>query len=441
MHVIKIYDSLSQNLKPIDDEIITIYNCGPTVYNDIHIGNLRPPVIFDIFVRFLRAINKKVIYVHNITDIDDKIIDRAIQENSDEKTIAQKYTLAYLKVIEKMNLLKPNFQPKVSDNIKNIINYIEQILNNNDAYIQDQNVYFKVNKIKNYGEISKQNITSLIHDIRGANQIEIKNEPSDFALWKKTKKGLSWKAPWGVGRPGWHTECALFINKFIGSQATIHGGGIDLKFPHHENENAQNYSLYNQSLAKIWMHINFINVDNQKMSKSLNNFVLVKNVLKKFSPNALRYFFCLAHYSKPINFSDEILINVEKQINNLFHAIHMARSKLVEFNINLNETLNLKFEPQIILFLCNDLNLPNVITFIEEIKQKLKQAIKINDIKLIKKYLNILLFHLNTFGFTIPNLHTNEVIQLIKEWNILLNEKNYQKADLIRFKLMKLKVL
>ncbi|MDQ0513705.1 cysteinyl-tRNA synthetase [Mycoplasmoides fastidiosum] len=439
MNKIKIFDSKTGTKQFLEDTPITLYNCGPTVYNDIHVGNLRSPIIFDMLVRFLKLVNQPYLYVHNITDIDDKIIQRAKDENLSEMAIGIKYTEHYLAILEHMNILLPQIMPKVSDNISGIIAYIQQLVNNDYGYLAGNDVVFSINKVSQYGELSKQNIAELIADSREANQNEEKQNSLDFVLWKKTNVGLNWDTPWSTGRPGWHSECSYFINKFIGPQVTIHGGGVDLKFPHHENENAQNYGICQLPIAKIWMHVGTITIDDQKMSKSLKNFVLVKDVLARFNPDALRYFFCQNHYRNPTNFTWEKMTEAQKEIQSLLHPIHVARTKLL--NEKKCDFTKVQLADEVIEVLSDDLNLPNYLTYLQQVRNDLNKAIKQNDNKQMTQLMHQLIYHLTAFGFDVPNLHTPEIKQLITDWKQLLNAKNYQAADVIRAQLIATGVL
>ncbi|WP_391591794.1 Cysteinyl-tRNA synthetase [[Mycoplasma] cavipharyngis] len=437
MTTIKIFDSTTNQKKILNDPIISIYACGPTVYNHIHLGNLRTPITFDLFTRFLKLINRPFLYVHNITDVDDKIINQALKEEISETDLVEKYTNAYLAILDQMQIIRPNFLPKVSTNISGIISYIDKIIQKNKAYVVAGDVWFKVSGISQYGELSKQNLDQLINQSRELNNQANKKDAVDFVLWKKTNLGINWNAPWSVGRPGWHTECAFFINHFIGPQATIHGGGLDLKFPHHENENAQNYALYDLAIAKVWMHIGIVTVNNQKMAKSLNNFILVKDILEQYDSNVIRYFFCQTHYQNPLDFNWDKLALIKKMIIKLFHPIHVARTKLVDQTY---QTPTITIDQKLVDILSDNFNLANYLTFLEELKNNLNQVLKTNQNDLIALHLAQLVFHLESFGFIIPNLHDQMTIVKIRQWRNFLATKNYQLADQMREQLINLGV-
>ena len=262
----KIYDSLSNKNIEVT-EPITMYCCGPTVYNDVHVGNIRPIITFDVLNRYFLFFKKQVKFVHNITDIDDKIIKTAKQNNENELELSNRYYLRYVNILKLLNIDTNMIMPKVSENLNGLISYIQELINSKHAYVSNGDVYFDVKSIDNYGCVSHQKIDELISGVRIENSSNKKSN-LDFALWKKTTEGINWDSPWSKGRPGWHSECSYFINKYFGKQVEIHGGGVDLKFPHHENENAQNLAISHLNIAKIWMHVGHININNKKMAKS-----------------------------------------------------------------------------------------------------------------------------------------------------------------------------
>lgn len=439
MKPINLYDSVQQKKLLIDTPKLTIYNCGPTVYNDIHLGNLRPAIVFDLLVRFCRAINMEVVYVHNITDIDDKIIQKAQELKQPESVVAQTYTEAYLQIMDAMNLTPPNHMPKVSDHIAGMIDYVGRILATDKGYIQNHNVLFDVNQIPNYGVISKQNLDQLVLNVRDTNQTTKQNQ-HDFVLWKQTTTGLNWSTPWCVGRPGWHTECAYFIERYFGSAGVdIHGGGMDLKFPHHENENAQHQALHDRPIAKFWMHIGTVLISGNKMSKSLNNFVLVKELLNSFNPNALRLYFFQVKYQQPLNFEWALLGQVQTQFHELQRSINAARSHLVLLQQTPLQICQL--DPEFVTHMSNDLNLPNVWTWLINLKNQLNTAIKNQDTAQVMQLLIQLEYHLSVLGFVIDNIHTADNIAKLQQWQLLLIKKDYEQADVIRAELMALQLI
>ena len=301
---------------PIEPGKVGIYCCGPTVYNYIHLGNARPLVVFDTIRRFCIWEGWDVTYVPNFTDVDDKIINRAAEEGSDPKSIAEKYIAAYFEDTKALNIMKADVHPKVTEHIADIIALVEKIIANGHAYVADGDVYFDVRSLPSYGELSGRDID----DLRSGARVEvdsIKHDPLDFALWKKAKPGeICWDSPWGQGRPGWHIECSAMSCKYLGGHFDIHGGGADLVFPHHENETAQSKAAGYQ-FANYWLHNGFITVNEEKMSKSLGNFFLLRDILAKFPGDVVRYFLLATHYRSPIDFSDDKLTAAAKSLERI----------------------------------------------------------------------------------------------------------------------------
>ncbi len=301
---------------PIEPGKVGIYCCGPTVYNYIHLGNARPLVVFDTIRRFFIWEGWDVTYVQNFTDVDDKIINRAAEEGSNPKSIAEKYIAAYFEDTKALNIMKADVHPKVTEHIADIIALVEKIIANGHAYVADGDVYFDVRSLPSYGELSGRDID----DLRSGARVEvdsIKHDPLDFALWKKAKPGeICWDSPWGQGRPGWHIECSAMSCKYLGGHFDIHGGGADLVFPHHENETAQSKAAGYQ-FANYWLHNGFITVNEEKMSKSLGNFFLLRDILAKFPGDVVRYFLLATHYRSPIDFSDDKLTAAAKSLERI----------------------------------------------------------------------------------------------------------------------------
>ena len=317
---VKLYNSLTNQkevFKPIKENEVTCYVCGPTVYNFVHIGNMRPVVTFDILRRLFIRLGNKVTFISNFTDIDDKIIKQAKEEGVSEKEIAEKYIEAFEQDRENIHSLKPDYQPRVTNTMKDIVDFIDQLVQKGFAYEVNGDVYFRVNKIKDYGTLSNMKIDDLVVGAR-IDENSLKESPLDFTLWKKTEEGIKFDSPWSMGRPGWHSECVVMINKLVpGGHIDIHGGGFDLKFPHHENEIAQEEALHNHKIANYWMHNGFINVDNVKMSKSLGNVKRAVDLLKEYGGNTVRFVLINSYYRTPVNFSDELLLSAKKEVEKI----------------------------------------------------------------------------------------------------------------------------
>ncbi|MDE5545204.1 MAG: cysteine--tRNA ligase, partial [Malacoplasma sp.] len=359
----KLYDYISQQNVEVSsaNKTVKIYVCGPTVYNHVHIGNLRPIITFDVLNRLLIELGYKVIFIHNITDIDDKIINKALQEQKSELEIAEFYEKKYLDILDNLSIYKKNMLfPKVSTHIKDIENYIQKIMDNNFGYFKNGDVYFDTLKSDKYGTISNKKIDDLL--IGQKSQLNFKkNNSQDFVLWKKTNIGLNWDTQFSKGRPGWHTECSCLINKYLGIQTDIHGGGVDLKFPHHENENIQNIAVTGKTLARIWMHVGHLNINNEKMSKSLQNFILAKDILETESANTIRWFFYQTNFTNPLNFTIENLNSSKNEINSIIYSLDIFKSYLIIEN-KFNDLLD--FKKEYIFELENSFNFPNQISFI-----------------------------------------------------------------------------
>ncbi|PID67225.1 MAG: cysteine--tRNA ligase [Fusobacteriales bacterium] len=348
--MIRIYNTLTGHLdefKPIKENEVSMYVCGPTVYNYIHIGNTRPAVFFDTVRRYFEYRGYKVNYVQNFTDVDDKMINRANEENTTVKEVADRYIKAYLEDTAKLNLKEEGMiRPKATDNIGEMIKIIKSLIEKGYAYASNGDVYFEVEKYKdNYGELSKQKIEDLKSGAR-INVSEIKKSPLDFTLWKSSKPNEpSWNSPWGEGRPGWHIECSAMSRKYLGDSFDIHGGGQDLIFPHHENEIAQSKCACGGTYAKYWMHNGYINIDGAKMSKS-GSFVLLRQILEKFDGRIIRLFILGSHYRKPMEFSEfelnQAKSSLERIENTLKRVKELNLEDLKEISENGNSCEELK---------------------------------------------------------------------------------------------------
>ncbi|WP_297404654.1 cysteine--tRNA ligase [uncultured Cetobacterium sp.] len=342
--MIKIYNTLKGELeefKPLKAGEVSMYVCGPTVYNYIHIGNSRPAIFFDTVRRYFEFRGYKVKYVQNFTDVDDKMIKKANEEGVTLQDIAKKYIDAYFEDTSKVNLKEEGMiRPKATENIGEMIKIIKTLIEKDYAYESQGDVYFNIeNYKKEYGELSGQSIDDLQSGAR-INISEIKRNPLDFALWKKAKDGEPyWNSPWGKGRPGWHIECSAMSNKYLGSTFDIHGGGQDLIFPHHENEIAQSKCGTGGEFARYWIHNGYINIKGEKMSKSLGNFFLLREVLENFEGRVIRFFILSAHYRKPIDFSDNELIQSKSGLERIENAISRAKERLAEKVSNEGENL------------------------------------------------------------------------------------------------------
>ena len=330
---IKIYNTLSrkkEELIPIEAGKVRMYLCGPTVYDYFHIGNARPFILFDIFRRYLKYRGLDVKFVFNFTDIDDKIIKKSIEEKIPASDVAKKYTEAFMEDIKKIGIKPADVYPKATENIPEIISLIEKLIKRGMAYSIDGEVFYSVKNFQDYGKLSGKKI----NELRSGARVEIdqrKKDPLDFSLWKSAKPGEPcWESPWGKGRPGWHIECSAMSMKYLGESIDIHAGGIDLVFPHHENEIAQSEGATGKQFVKYWMHNGFLNIDGEKMSKSLGNFFTAREIMEKYHPAVIRMFFLLKHYRSPINFSEDRIKEAQQALERIITTLQNIDVELDE---------------------------------------------------------------------------------------------------------------
>lgn len=331
---IKIYNTLTRQKEtfiPIESGKVSMYVCGPTVYDYFHIGNARPFILFDIFRRYLKHRGYDVKYVTNLTDVDDKIIKKANEDRVSTEAVAEKYTRAFFEDTRRLGILEADAYPKATENIPEIIALIEKLVQKGVAYPLDGDVYFSVEKFDGYGRLSGKNIDELESGAR----VEVdprKRNPLDFAVWKAAKPGEPfWESPWGKGRPGWHIECSVMSMKHLGESFDIHAGGADLIFPHHENEIAQAEGATGKPFVKYWMHNGFLNIEGEKMSKSLGNFFTAREIMDKYHPAVIRMFFLLKHYRSPINFSEERIIEAQNALERIISTLENIDLLLAEY--------------------------------------------------------------------------------------------------------------
>ncbi|AWN66448.1 cysteine--tRNA ligase [Lactococcus lactis] len=334
----KIYNTYSRQLEdfqPIEPGKVKMYVCGPTVYNYIHVGNARSVVAFDLVRKYLEFRGFQVQYISNFTDVDDKIIKAAANENISTKELSERYIAAFYEDTDALNVKRASQNPKATEFIEAMIEFIQELVDKEFAYVSQGDVYFRVSKSKDYAKLANKNLADLLAGASGRTDEEtkLKESPADFALWKSAKADeVSWQAPWGAGRPGWHIECSVMSTSLLGETIDIHGGGADLEFPHHTNEIAQSEAKTGQKFVNYWMHNGFVNVDGEKMSKSLGNFTTVHELLQVVNPQILRFFLATTHYRRPVNFTDDALTEAEnniKKIENAYrHLDEQAESNL-----------------------------------------------------------------------------------------------------------------
>ena len=375
----KLYNTLTQKkeeFKPLESKKVKMYVCGPTVYDHAHLGHARSAIVFDVLYRFLEFLGYEVTYVRNYTDIDDKIIKKAKEEGISYKEVAEKYIKSYEEDMKALNVKEPTYKPKVTEHIKDIIEFIQGLMEKGYAYEVDGDVYFEVSKFKDYGKLSKRSLEDMLAGAR----VEInkkKRNPLDFALWKKDKGFF--QSPWGEGRPGWHIECSTMARKYLGDTIDIHGGGLDLIFPHHENEIAQSEALTGKPFSLYWVHNGFVMVNKEKMSKSLKNFWTIKDALKEYEPNILRYFLISVHYRSPIDFSKENLNQAKssfEKIKNVYLDKSFEFLPLTKKSIQHPEDIKyIDYKSDFIKALEDDLNTPKALSIIFKVVDELNKLI------------------------------------------------------------------
>ena len=362
----KIFNTLSgqkEEFRPIETNTVRMYICGMTVYDDTHIGHARTFLSFDLIVRYLRSIDYEVSYVRNITDVDDKIISRAKQLNLSPSELTQKYIDSMHEDFESLGMIKPDLEPRATENISSIISLIETLIKKGHAYESESDVYFSVESFDSYGKLSGRNLDDMLSGARVDIDLDKKN-PSDFVLWKKDTEGLKWDSPWGPGRPGWHIECSAMSMDALGETFDIHGGGSDLKFPHHENEIAQSECVTGKEFAKLWMHTGSLRIDSEKMSKSLGNFITVKEALGSNSPEVLRFFLISSHYRSPLNYSNESIDEARNALDRLYNSIKDLNYKNADY-------IKSEFTDRFHNAMKDDFNTPLAISILFEIAKEI----------------------------------------------------------------------
>ena len=438
----KIFNSISskkEDLVSIEKDRINLYVCGMTVYDDCHIGHARTFISFDLFVRFFSYLGYKVNYVRNITDIEDKIIDKAKLEKVSFSEISDRFIFSMHHDFSKLNLLSPKFEPRASENIPEILEMIEELEAKEFAYsIDGGDVYFDINSYEDYGKLSKRKQKEL----ESGSRVEIdenKMNPNDFVLWKRSEEEPLFDSKWGKGRPGWHIECSAMSKKFLGETFDIHGGGLDLKFPHHENEIAQSECCSGKTLANHWMHVAPLNVNGKKMSKSLGNFVTIKDVLKEYHPEVLRMFFYLTHYRKPINFNENSINDAKNILDKLYESIR----EFDESKLEVDKSFSVKFNNS----LKDDFNTPKAIKVLQEINQQINRQVSTDNSDL-RKLKNSLRSFANSIGLLLNSaedyfkysgdseLDDKKIQEAIEKRNEARANKNFALADSIRKELL-----
>ncbi|RIW30010.1 cysteine--tRNA ligase [Bacillus salacetis] len=450
---IKIYNTLTrkkEEFKPLEEGKVKMYVCGPTVYNYIHIGNARPAIVFDTVRRYFEYRGWDVNFVSNFTDVDDKLIKAANELGEDVPTIAERFIAAYHEDTGALGCQKADVHPRVTENMDIIIDFIQALIDKGYAYESKGDVYYRTRKFEGYGKLSHQSIDELKVGAR-IEAGDKKEDPLDFVLWKAAKEGeIFWESPWGQGRPGWHIECSAMAKKYLGETIDIHAGGQDLAFPHHENEIAQSEALNNQTFARYWMHNGYINIDNEKMSKSLGNFVLVHDIIKEQDPQVLRFFMLSVHYRHPINYNLDLLENAKTGLDrlktsyeNLKHR-RDASAGLTDDNQGWMDKIS-SLKEQFITEMDDDFNTANGISVLFELSrqanyylmEKNTSAAVIDEfMKHFQEFFEVLGLKLEETG-----LLDEEIEEMITQRIQARKDRNFQLADELRDKLKDMNII
>ena len=448
---IQVYNTLTRQkevFRPIKEGQVAFYVCGPTVYNYIHIGNARSAVAFDTIRRYFQYRGYQVNYVSNFTDVDDKIIKAAIAEGSTPEAIADKYIAAFKEDTGKLNIQPATVHPRVMENIEEIIAFVQTLIEKGHAYESEGDVYFKTESFKDYGHLSDQSLEDLLV---GASErldqavAERKANPLDFALWKTAKPGeIAWDSPWGPGRPGWHIECSVMATKYLGDTIDIHGGGQDLTFPHHENEIAQSEACTGHTFAHYWLHNGFVTIGKQdeKMSKSLGNFVLLRDLLGAYEPMVIRYMLATAHYRRPLRYDEAVITEAQANVNKLREALRRLKHRQEQASANTegHETWLAEIngiQEQFVTAMDDDFNASNGITALFDLVKSLNRYL---DLELVSQavlslYDKVLHDLLAVFGLDLEdksNSIDQEIEALIEERRQARANKDFARSDAIR---------
>ncbi len=447
----KIYNTLTRQkevFEPIEEGKVKMYVCGPTVYNYIHVGNARPYVIFDAFRRYLIHKGYDVTYVQNFTDVDDKIINKANEEGVDSLVISERYIEECLTDVKNLNVLKADVHPKVTEEMKEIIEMVETLIEKGYAYEVNGSVYFAPEKFDEYGKLSNRKLEDMLAGAR----VEIDNEkknPMDFVLWKPAKVNEPfWESPWGNGRPGWHIECSVMAKKYLGERIDIHAGGEDLVFPHHENEIAQSECANDKEFAKYWMHNGFINFNNEKMSKSKGNFFTLREIAEKYGYNEVRFFILTGHYRSPLNFSDELVEASTKGLRRIQNAVEKVEFVLANTTVDKNDSDEAivkeanEYLEKFYSALDDDFNTADAISYVFELVKLANSSADENASKfLMEGFKEIIEKMLNIFGIKAKtdadgDVDEVKILELIEARATAKKEKDFSRADEIRNELL-----
>ncbi|MFR6470867.1 MAG: cysteine--tRNA ligase [Turicibacter sanguinis] len=446
MLIYNTYTREKEEFRPIEENKVRMYICGPTVYNYIHIGNARPVLFFDLVHRYFKYLGYEVEFVSNVTDVDDKIINRAIEEGVTEAQISEKYLNYFLECNKALNALPLTAMPKVTESMDSMIEFINQLVERDFAYAVDGDVYFRIDKVREYGQLSGKKIDELEVGARIAEDSK-KENPLDFVLWKKTDKGITWDSPWGAGRPGWHTECVVMINNQFHGKIDIHGGGTDLQFPHHENEIAQSLCMYEHNIANYWMHVGRLGLNNEKMSKSIGNVINVKDLIEQIDADAFRLFMLSVHYRQPINYTEEniqLAVKEWQKVKSTYDQLHLKLDLAGALDVEPSVVPEIEaLMNQFVEALEDDFNTANAIASLYGVIKEINKMVRAKASDEANRYALMTLQNMTyIFGFDLNKKRlTDEERELMQAWEEARKAKDFAKADELRGKLQALNVL
>lgn len=431
----KLFNSLHNCVEPfktIKENEVNMYVCGPTVYNYPHIGNARPIIVFDTLKKTFEALGYKVKFVSNFTDVDDKIIKKAIEQQVSESEITSHFIESYNADRRSLNADLPDATPKVTETMDEIIDFIELLVKKGFAYEIDGDVYFRVNKVDEYGQLSNQQIDDLMVGAR-IDENNLKENPLDFTLWKKTDKGINWKSPFSQGRPGWHSECVVMINQeFNEHLIDIHGGGMDLKFPHHENEIAQSMAAYGTTIANYWLHNGMLNIDGEKMSKSFGNVIWVKDIVAQLGGNVVRWLMLSAHYRAPLNINDQVIETAQTELEKIKTSFKQACVKCELANVEIKAEEDTELWKTFLDAMSDDLNTPNAYMSVFDTNKLLNSALRVREIDYsrVSQLIVTLEKMLYVLGIDLPRTKLSEEDRNVyANWNEAKSRKDFESAD------------
>ena len=438
----KIFNTLSgkkEVFKPLENNKIRMYVCGMTVYDDTHIGHARTFLSFDLIVRYLRSIDYEVQYIRNITDVDDKIIARAKELNITPSELTEECIDSMEKDFHSLGMIRPDAEPRATENIDSIISLITKLIDKGHAYVGESDVYFSTESFNEYGKLSKRKLKDMLSGARIDIDLDKKN-PADFVLWKKDTEGLKWDSPWGPGRPGWHIECSAMSMDALGESFDIHGGGSDLKFPHHENEIAQSECVTGKEFAKVWMHTGALRIDDQKMSKSLQNFITIKEALNENASEVLRFFLISSHYRSPLNYSDEALKEAKNSLDRLYNSLqdlsyetdkHLPSEYSEKFHEAMKDDFNSPLAISVLFEMVKEINI------LKKEDKFTEASILASELVSLSNILGILLDNPEDYFTTGINLSNQDIEEAIEIRNKARKDKDFELSDKIRDDLLK----